>query len=116
MAKKNIDLTSYILNKKFSKDFGAGYNANEVDEFFDEVIEYVKKKNSDIELLTKQINSLQQECNLRTKEIEYYKEKVNALSVNLEKLNSDGYANQRIISEISKLQQDIHNIKTNKNG
>ncbi len=57
----NKEMNEKILNKKFKKTIFSGYETEDVDSFFDEVIEYLKKNDSQIEDLEKNVATLRSE-------------------------------------------------------
>ncbi|MCQ3908012.1 MAG: DivIVA domain-containing protein [Mycoplasmoidaceae bacterium] len=84
----NKEMTDKILNKKFKKSVFSGYDCNDVDAYFDQVIEYllnndktVQSYADDIANLKKQVKqlladkaALQKENAKLNKEIEEYQE------------------------------------------
>lgn len=57
----NQEMNEKILNKKFKKTIFSGYETEDVDSFFDEVIEYLKQNDKIITDLNKTLVSLKEE-------------------------------------------------------
>ena len=94
-----------ILTKKFASKIHAGYDPNDVDSFFDDVITYLQevKKLADENLKVKddyiqQINKLEEENNELKKQIAT---KDNEISM----YRNEGYTNIALQKRISKLEE-----------
>lgn len=105
MKKKNFK-ADMILNKKFSNEL-SGYNAVEVDEFFDKVIEDYKNYEEDIEVLKDRFEESNQIIEEKEDEIK----KLNLEIFNLqEQLKATEKAtNVELMKEIKKLRDEVKN-------
>lgn len=105
MKKKNFK-ADMILNKKFSNEL-SGYNAVEVDEFFDKVIEDYKNYEEDIEVLKDRFAESNQIIEEKEDEIK----KLNLEIFNLqEQLKATEKAtNVELMKEIKKLRDEVKN-------
>lgn len=57
----NQEMNEKILNKKFKKTIFSGYETEDVDSFFDLVIEYLKQNDLKVDSLEKELASLKQD-------------------------------------------------------
>lgn len=105
MKKKNFK-ADMILNKKFSNEL-SGYNAVEVDEFFDKVIEDYKNYEEDIDVLKDRFEESKQIIDEKEDEIK----KLNLEIFNLqEQLKATEKAtNVELMKEIRKLRDEVKN-------
>lgn len=83
----NKEITEKILNKKFKKAVFSGYDAIDVDTFYDSVIEYLKNNDKMVEL---------------------YKDEATNLKVELQKLK---VANNNLEKQNAKLQKEVQELK-----
>ncbi len=103
-----------ILNKKFKSKIYSGYDPEDVDNFFDETIEYIKEVNEYRKSLDTIINSYENKINHLTSENKEKEKMINALQTKLEDLNKDGYTYRHMMDKVNRLEAQIQKGNSNK--
>jgi len=105
-----------ILNKKFKSKIHSGYDPEDVDNFFDETIEYIKVIDEYRKSLDNIVNNYERKINHLTSEIEEKEKMINTLQTKLEDLNKDGYTYRHMMDKVNRLEAQIQKDNSNKKG
>ena len=110
MTNKLDQMLDEILNKKFNKKIHAGYDPEDVDAFFDYVINYLKELNVEAnKLFSKTNNSLDEIKKLNL--VIYEKNKhIEMLQQQIDEYKQNGYDNQRLQQKLQSLEQKIESV------
>ncbi|MDR0856894.1 MAG: DivIVA domain-containing protein [Mycoplasmataceae bacterium] len=96
-----------ILNKKFNKKIHSGYDPEDVDEFFDDVIKYI---NSVAEFynthLIKEKDSVEKNANIKTL-LDIKDEKIRELQAELADLRKEGFHYQALNDKLKDLEKKM---------
>ncbi|MCF0227955.1 MAG: DivIVA domain-containing protein [Malacoplasma sp.] len=84
-----------ILDKVFKKAISTGYDADEVDAFFDEVIDYIKQVRELQKSLSAKLEAKDQEIIKLNSKIQQDEEKCKKLEKIIEEYKDNGYSNTR---------------------
>ncbi len=111
MKEKIKNKKNEILSKKFNKNLKAGYDAYEVDKFFDTVnifLDYIENEYLSLENTANKLfhdkKELIEIINKRERKILMQEKEINDLKDN-------GYQNQKIIKDISSIQNNLDKIR-----
>jgi DivIVA domain-containing protein len=96
-----------ILEKKFAKSIHAGYDAEDVDVFFDQVIKYLDEVNEITKEVYNQNSFLTQEIKRLQDEIERKNQIIQTNVQELEQLKKEGYSNKRVSDELRSLRDEV---------
>ena len=114
MNYKIKNIREEILNKKFRKDLRAGYDAYQVDVFFDTVLSYIRYLESEIENTDNISKNLKMENDILKKQLEEIENIRFVAEHELSELKEDGYKNQKIIKDLSLWKATYANSKNDK--
>ncbi|MGL5591322.1 MAG: DivIVA domain-containing protein [Mycoplasmoidaceae bacterium] len=114
MNYKIKNMREEILNKKFRKDLKAGYDAYQVDVFFDTVLSYIKYLENENENAYNIRKNLESENIALRKQLEEIENKRFVAEHELSELKEDGYKNQKIIKDLSLWKATYTNTKNDK--
>jgi DivIVA domain-containing protein len=98
-----------ILEKKFNKSIHSGYDPEDVDTFFDEVIDYLNEVNDITKKIYDENTRLNQEISKLHDEIERKDQLIQTNVQELDNLKAEGYSNKRTSDEIRQLREAIRN-------
>lgn len=84
-----------ILNKKFKSKIHSGYDPEDVDAFFDQVIVYIKQVQNLQQSFQSKIDIKDQEINLLKQKNEQLQSNIDELKKELEYYYENGYSNLR---------------------
>lgn len=100
-----------ILNKKFEKRIHSGYDPEDVDLFFDSVINYLNDVNVIVNELDETNKKYQEQIKSLNEQLERKKQEIGLLVEKNKILESEGYGNQRQASDIRNLHEQIKNLQ-----
>jgi DivIVA domain-containing protein len=101
-----------ILNKKFEKRIHSGYDPEDVDLFFDDVITYLNEINGIVDNLDKANKEHQDQVKKLNEQLEQKKQTIQLLSEENNILKKEGYGNQKQASDIRSLHEQIKNLQS----
>ena len=101
-----------ILNKKFEKRIHSGYDPEDVDLFFDDVINYLNEVNAIVDDLDKSSKEYQEQIKKLNEQLEHKKQTIQLLSEENNILKREGYGNQKQASDIRSLHEQIKNLES----
>ncbi len=104
----NDKMIDKILNKEFKRAILAGYDAYDVDAFFDSVIEYLKNINSNDKTFMDEINKLQNEKKQLQEELDIKTRELSEKNKLIKQLHDEGYSNIHTNRRISNLEEKIN--------
>ena len=104
----NDKMIDKILNKEFKKAILAGYDAYDVDAFFDLVIEYLKKINSNDKTFIDEINKLHRENKELQEKLDFKIQELSEKNRLIKQLQDEGYSNLHTNRRISNLEDKIN--------
>lgn len=114
MSRDYQEIVQKILNKKFSKKIYSGYDAEDVDAFFDEVINYIEDIDNEMKLVDKNKNELVNKIDELYNLIDQKDQLIKTLQYEIDEYKRDGYSNQRFDSELQNLKKQIDELNKNK--
>jgi DivIVA domain-containing protein len=100
-----------ILEKKFMKSIHAGYDAEDVDNFFDQVIKYLDEVNEVTKEIYNENSRLAQEIKKYQEEIERKNQTIQTNVQELDELKKEGYSNKRVSDQIRHLREEFQSKK-----
>ena len=104
-----------ILNKKFKSKIHSGYDPEDVDIFFDDVINYICKVNEYRKSMDNTIQNYENKISRLNSDIIEKDKMIITLQSKIDELNKEGYGNKYIMNRIDKLEsQFIQNDRSNK--
>ncbi|MCQ3915346.1 MAG: DivIVA domain-containing protein [Mycoplasmoidaceae bacterium] len=89
----NKEMTDKILNKKFKKSVFSGYDCNDVDAYFDQVIEYLQNNDKMLQSYTDNIADLKKQVKQLQSEKEALQKENAKLNKEIEEYQEEGYGN-----------------------
>lgn len=89
----NQEMCEKILNKKFTTSTFAGYKTDEVDAFFDMVIDYLKRNDADVLEFKQAAENLKIENTKLKNQLVAEEDKNKKLSAQIQQFIDDGYGN-----------------------
>ena len=104
----NDKMIDKILNKEFKKAILAGYDAYDVDAFFDSVIEYLKNINSNDKTFIDEINKLHRENKKLQEKLDIKIQELSDKNRLIKQLQDEGYSNLHTNRRISNLEDKIN--------
>lgn len=104
----NSKMIDKILNKEFKRAILAGYDAQDVDAFFDFVIEYLKKINSNDKVFIDEINKLNQEKKELQEKLDNKNQELFEKNKLIKQLQDEGYGNIHTNRRISNLEEKVN--------
>lgn len=111
---RSEDVINFILDKKFKKTVFSGYEATDVDAFFDKVIEYIKALEKNVDEYKAVADNAKSEIEKLTRENANLLSKNSALSVQNKNYEANGYSSVVWNNEIEKIKEDINQMKSHK--
>jgi DivIVA domain-containing protein len=96
-----------ILDKKFEKTIHAGYSPEDVDLFFDQVIEFIKTTNADVNKIYNDYKKMQEEITSLKNIIHQKEQTIKTLSEANKLLHDEGYTNMRTMNEMSEMKKKM---------
>ena len=105
-----------ILNKKFKSRIHSGYDPEDVDIFFDEVIEYIKNVDEYRKTLDDSINNHKHKIDQLNLQINEKDKMINTLQTKIDEMNKEGYSNKYMMNRLDKLETQIQKNNQNKNN
>ncbi len=100
-----------ILNKKFETKIHAGYDPDDVDMFFDKVINYVKEVNKLEQNVSTEISNLNKIIKENEKVLLDKDKVINALREENNLLKKEGYSNNVLAKKIAEIEEKIDKSK-----
>ena len=114
MNYKIKNITEEILNKKFRKDLRAGYDAYQVDVFFDTVLSYIRYLESEIEDSDNTSKNVKLETDMLKKQLEEIENKRFVADHDVSELKEDEYKSHKITKDLSWSKARYPNSKNDK--
>ncbi|MDR1991745.1 MAG: DivIVA domain-containing protein [Mycoplasmataceae bacterium] len=111
MSNKLEVMMNEILNKKFRKRIHSGYDPEDVDVFFDYVIQYLKEMNRNVQLMQDESKNNQKEILKLKEELQQKNNTITTLDNQVNYFRKEGYDNQRLSNEVVKMREEIANWK-----
>jgi DivIVA domain-containing protein len=99
-------LNEIILNKKFETSKTVGYDPEEVDAFFDQVIEYVNEVKDQVESIYKNNSNLKEQLQFAENKLRALTEEVTILRKDKEYLEGEGYGSLKNRNDINRIDQE----------
>lgn len=100
-----------ILNKKFNRCIHSGYDPEDVDSFFDEVITFLQEVNVIADELSLTNQNLVNEIKQLKEQLSQKDQTIQTLTQEIITLKEEGYNNQRINSQVRKLEEAVYKNK-----
>ncbi|MDR0341061.1 MAG: DivIVA domain-containing protein [Mycoplasmataceae bacterium] len=109
MTNKIELLKKDILEKKFGKKLHAGYDPDEVDYFFDKVIEWLDKISAAFQSEKNNSANLMSKITVLEKELASKDDYIKLLKTENDELKKDGYQNYRRNAEFTEIKNSVSN-------
>lgn len=113
MINKIEKMIENILNKKFSKSISVGYDPMEVDLFLDDVIKFLNHLLSEAESLNSSYKLEENKLREANEKLKNITNRYKYIKEEYKSLLSDGYGSNRIMRDISELNEKIEKITKN---
>lgn len=104
MAYNFDEQIALILNKKFKTKVHAGYDPDDVDEFFDQTINYIKQVRELEKNYNTQLENLKKELTKANTSIENQQKMLNTIQSENDELKKEGYGNNVLSKKITDLE------------
>lgn len=114
---RSEEVINFILDKKFKKTVFSGYEATDVDAFFDKVIEYIKDLEKNVNEYKAVADKAKSQIEQLTQENANLLSKNNALTAQNKNYEANGYGNviwNNTMEKLEKVREDIDKIKAKK--
>ncbi|MGL4647442.1 MAG: hypothetical protein ACRCVI_01815 [Mycoplasmoidaceae bacterium] len=111
MEDKIQDKIDEIVKKKFRKNLKAGYDAYEVDKFFDYVNNFLLSVSNEFENFRRNEQKLKNDKKELQLRVDKREKKILLLENEINELKDNGYHHQKIIKDVSSLKNDFAKIK-----
>ncbi len=102
-----------ILNKQFRQKIHAGYDPEDVDQFFDDVIAYIKKIETDYNQINEKLKDNQSIIDDLKKQINNKENIIASLKEELKHYQDEGYSNKILNDRVNTLENTIKTIYLN---
>jgi DivIVA domain-containing protein len=104
-----------ILNKKFEKRIHSGYDPEDVDLFFDGVINYLNDVNTVVNDLDKTNKEFQEQVKKLNEQLEQKNQQIQLISEENRVLKAEGYGNQKQAADLRSLREQIQELQSKQN-
>ena len=96
-----------ILNKKFKSKIHSGYDPEDVDKFFDEIINYIRAVNDYRLSIDNTIDNYERKIEHLSNQIKEKDKMINTLQTKVDELNKEGYSYGHIMKRMDRLEDKI---------
>lgn len=103
-----------ILNKKFKSKIHSGYDPEDVDLFFDDIISYISKVNEYRKSMDGIVKNYEAKINKLKSDVIEKDKMINTLQSKVDGLVKEGYGNAYLMNRISKIESQVN--KNNPNN
>jgi DivIVA domain-containing protein len=101
-----------ILNKKFEKRIHSGYDPEDVDLFFDNIISFLNEVNTVVNELDKTNKDYQEKIKMLNEQLDQKIQYIKLLTEENKTLKSEGYGNQKQASELRSLREELKDLQS----
>ncbi|MDR2821429.1 MAG: DivIVA domain-containing protein [Mycoplasmataceae bacterium] len=99
-------LNEIIINKKFETSKTVGYDPEEVDVFFDQVIEYINEVKEQVDSIYRNNYNLKEQLQFAEAKLKALTEEITILRKDKEYLEGEGYGSLKNRNDINRIDQE----------